>query len=63
MEPGKRYRRGGRAVRSGRLRRGASAAAQGLGRVFGRGDVQSETVGDVFREGFNALRNRFRRRR
>lgn len=63
MEPGKRYRRGGRAVRAGRLRRAAAAAAQGLGRTFGRGDVQSETVGDVIREAGRAIRNRFRRRR
>jgi hypothetical protein len=60
---GRRYRRGGRAVRAGRIRRGASAAARGLGRVFGRGDVQTETVGDVAREAVNAVRNRFRRNR
>lgn len=60
---GRRYRRGGRAVRAGRLRRGTAAAARGLGRVFGRGDVQVETVGDVAREAVTAVRNRFRRKR
>lgn len=60
---GRRYRRGGRAVRAGRLRRAAGAAAEGFGRRFGRGGVQTETVGDVIREAGRAIRNRFRRRR
>lgn len=60
---GRRYRRSAKAIRAGRLRRAASAAAEGLGRVFGRGGVQTETVGDVIKEAGRAVRNRFRRRR
>lgn len=60
---GRRFRRGRRAARAGRLRRGTSAAAQGLGRLIGRGGVQTETFGDVAREAGNALINIFRRRR
>jgi hypothetical protein len=60
---GRRFRRGARAARAGRLRRATGAAANTFGRVFGRGDVQTETVGDVLREGGRALVNRFRRRR
>lgn len=60
---GRRYRRGGRAGRTGRTRRASAAAARGLGRVFGRGDVQTETVGDVLKEAVTAVRNRFKRNR
>lgn len=60
---GRRFRRGARAARAGRLRRATGAAAQSFGRVFGRGGPQTETVGDVVREGARALINRFRRRR
>lgn len=63
MEPGKRFRRGGRANRAGRFRRAARAAGQGLNRALGGGEVREETVGDVIREAGRAVRNRFRRNR
>jgi len=53
----RRFRRGGKARRAGRVRRTAAAAAATTNRRAGRGGVQGETVGDVVKEGVRAARN------
>lgn len=52
----RRFRRGGKARRAGRVRRAAAAAAATTNRRAGRGGVQGETFGDVVREGVRAGR-------
>ena len=63
----RRFRRGGKARRVGRLRRTVAAAAATVDRRAGRGGVQSETATDVVKEGVKAGINRvgnfFRRKR
>jgi uncharacterized protein YjbI with pentapeptide repeats len=55
---GRFFRRGGRVIRLGRLRRTIAAAAATIDRRFGRGPAESETVGDVVKEGVKAGINR-----